>query len=79
MFFTHVCYVLAWLLFVPSALLWLYVTASVSGGDAFAFTGEIGDKLLASQDTFLQGAAIGLAMGIVAEAGYALTRRRATA
>ena len=76
MFFTKAGFVIAWLLFVPSAIAFGLVLGFLWSGNAAKAVELFGDRFLASHGTFIQGMALGIAFGIAAEISSSLAGRQ---
>lgn len=66
MFFTKAGFVVAWLMFVPSAAFYVIFTIAAATGSMPAVVEMWGSWFAASSSTFVQGIAVGVAFGIAA-------------
>lgn len=67
MFFTKAAFVIAWLVFLPSAAFYAVFTVAAVTGNMPAVVEMWGSWFAASSSTFVQGIAVGVAFGIAAE------------
>lgn len=75
MFFTKAGFVLAWLIFLPSAVFSSVIQIAAFSGSLETLAESMGRGVVASSGTFAQGIALGIAFGIASEISRTLADR----
>lgn len=75
MFFTKAGYILAWLIFLPSAIFYMVIQVAAFSGRLEALAESMGRGFVASSGTFAEGIALGIAFGIASEISRTLADR----
>ena len=78
MFFTKAGFVIAWLVFIPSAIAYGIVLAFVWTGNTALGVEMFGNRFFASTGTYGQGIALGIALGIAAEISTSVAAMRSS-
>lgn len=78
MFFTKAGFVIAWLVFIPSAIGYATVLAFMWTGNGDLAVEMFGRRFVASSGTFGQGIALGVALGIASEISTSIAALRSS-